>query len=495
MSGSSAHRFRVSYLSLAAPRDRLIAAVVSGIMIAAAESLHPWWPIAWIAPIPLLAAAFVAPRREAATLAALAGIIGSLSTTSYYIEVAGPVVTVLVPLGRALTLAIVVSITRLTVVRWRHWASIFVFPALMTSLDMIIASISRHGSSGSLAYSQMDALPVIQFASLAGTSGIVFVVSLFASTVAVAWYHHSNSRHYRTGYVLAATAIVLVLAFGVARLATAPAEPDVQVGLIVIDTAPNPHASSPDAPLWKTYEDAIADVARRGAHIVVLPEKIAAFTPKQAAQLRQALARVAESNKIYLLVGLTILEPTHKENRAWLFNPVGEVEADYAKRHLVPGFEDAFVPGGRIVARIIDGALTGIAICKDMDFPGLGRDYAELEMRMMLVPAWDFRRDGWLHSRMAILRGVEGGYTIVRAARNGLLTISDRYGRVLYQTASSARPYASIVENAPLGTGRETIYGAAGDLFGWIALGFALIVSLRAAISVSLWNWLRAGSR
>ncbi len=55
----------------------------------------------------------------------------------------------------------------------------------------------------------------------------------------------------------------------------------------------------------------------------------------------------------------------------------------------------------------------------------------------MYVPAWDFIKDDWLHSRMAILRGVENGYAIVRTARQGALTISDYRGKVLYEASSA----------------------------------------------------------
>src|SRR5581483_10268187 len=103
--------------------------------ISLAEGLHPWWPAAWIAPIPVLVAAFEAPRREAAGLAAIAGAIGCASMVGYYVEVTGPVVTTMIVLGRALELAIVVSVTRLTVVRWRHWLAIFVYPSLFAGLD------------------------------------------------------------------------------------------------------------------------------------------------------------------------------------------------------------------------------------------------------------------------------------------------------------------------------------------------------------------------
>jgi apolipoprotein N-acyltransferase len=56
-----------------------------------------------------------------------------------------------------------------------------------------------------------------------------------------------------------------------------------------------------------------------------------------------------------------------------------------------------------------------MTICKDMDFPGLSREYGQDDTALLLVPAWDFELDGWLHGRMAILRGVESGFSIARA--------------------------------------------------------------------------------
>jgi apolipoprotein N-acyltransferase len=157
----------------------------------------------------------------------------------------------------------------------------------------------------------------------------------------------------------------------------------------------------------------------------------------------------------------------------------GATEADYSKRHLVPGFEDSFIPGHGMMMRILQGTLTGIAICKDMDFPRLGHDYGRHDVRLMLVPAWDFGRDNWQHSRVAILRGVEGGYTIARAAREGFLTLSDSYGRVLYQAPSSDRPYASVVAKVPVGTG-VTPYTLVGNTFGWLALVMGVVLGVAA---------------
>ena len=62
----------------------------------------------------------------------------------------------------------------------------FCVSALTAGFDMLESSFSGHGSAASFAQSQMNAIAVIQIAALAGTSGVVFIVNLFASTLAVA---------------------------------------------------------------------------------------------------------------------------------------------------------------------------------------------------------------------------------------------------------------------------------------------------------------------
>ena len=353
---------------------RLVAAILSGAMISNAAGMHPWWPIAWIAVTPLLAAAFIASPRETVRLAVVTAVIGCLSTTGYYFEVAGPIVALLAPVGRAVELVVAVSLARRAVVQWRHWLSIFVYPALTAGFDMLESSFSGHGSAASFAQSQMNAIAVIQIAALAGTSGVVFTVNLFASTLAVAWHQRAEWSPFRTGYRLAGVLVFAALAFGFVRVVAAPREPGVPIGLVVVDTPVKVQAGSIDTAPWTTYKNAIDDAARRGARIVVLPEKIAPLTPTEASPLRRALASVAKLDQIYLLVGVAIAAPDRNENRAWLLNPSGATEADYSKRHLVPGFEKGFRPGRVKMIRILQGTLTEISICKDMDFPRLGRE-------------------------------------------------------------------------------------------------------------------------
>ena len=194
-------------------------------------------------------------------------------------------------------------------------------------------------------------------------------------------------------------------------------------------------------------------MVQHGAKVVVLPEKIARLDDPAADRVRTLLGQVASDNAVYLLAGVALLKSDHRENRAWLFAPTGELIGDYAKHHLLPGLEASFTSGREFVVRSVGTSRIGIAICKDMDFPTLGRRYAALGVEALLVPAWDFDQDAWWHARMAILRGVESGFAVVRSARRGLLTVSDRYGRIVDVTASWSAPVASLAVLAPFGSG------------------------------------------
>jgi hypothetical protein len=140
----------------------------------------------------------------------------------------------------------------------------------------------------------------------------VFIVNRFASIWAIAWYQGSLEGQFRRSHAVAGMVLV-ALAFGYVRLAVAPRQRQIPIGLVVQDTRSNVEANSIDAPLWATYRTGIDDVVRRGAVVVVLPAKIAPLTPAQAESMHDALDRFAEGKKIYLLVGsLSLLRVTRK---------------------------------------------------------------------------------------------------------------------------------------------------------------------------------------
>jgi apolipoprotein N-acyltransferase len=96
---------------------------------------------------------------------------------------------------------------------------------------------------------------------------------------------------------------------------------------------------------------------------------------------------------------------------------------------------------------------------------------------MLLVPAWDFDLDRWLHARMAVMRAVENGFGLARSACNGLLTLSDNRGRILAETATVPDPF--VLVGGRVNVARETTsYTRTGDWFAWLCV--AVFVSLLA---------------
>jgi apolipoprotein N-acyltransferase len=70
---------------------------------------------------------------------------------------------------------------------------------------------------------------------------------------------------------------------------------------------------------------------------------------------------------------------------------------------------------------------------------------------------------------MAIVRGVEAGFSIARVAGRGSLTISDNRGRVVAEARSDEARFVTLA--APIPGGRErTLYSRWGDWVAWASV-------------------------
>ena len=162
-----------------------------------------------------------------------------------------------------------------------------------------------------------------------------------------------------------------------------------------------------------------------------------------------------------------------RRNEALIFAANDAGPSTYFKRHMVPGLEAAFVPGD---LTFLPRDQTGVAICKDMDFPStLRSDARSGHPTLLAVPAWDFDRDGWWHARLAIMRGVEDGFAVARAAKQGLLSLSDGYGRIIALSASTKSGMVSLIGDLPRGPG-HTVYLDIGDAFAWASSAGSILL-------------------
>ncbi len=446
------------------------------------SGLHPVWWLAWFAPVPVLLISARASRRAAFGLSALAWFLGSLNMWHYLlraIEVPLPLV-LLLSLVPACLFGLAVLLFRGFVLRGALWRAVLVFPAFWVTFEYLNSLASPHGTFPNIGYTQMDFLPVLQVVSVTGIWGIGFCLFLLPATMSALLSQYGTRRDKVRLAIVIGVFLALLLGFGSWRLIATPSpEHSVRIGLVATGTGTTfPHDDRAALALFQDYSAQAAGLAAQGAQLIVLPEKIALISDPATSQVDAMYAAAAARAKANILVGLDRGTIARRVNEARLYSPAGTLSAIYVKHHLVPGFEDADQPGTKITALDQPTGTWGIQICKDLDFPGLSRQYGARRVALLLVPAWDFTLDGWLHGRMAVMRGVESGFTIARAAKQGLLTISDARGRILAQQDAATVPLASLVATAPL-RHDDTLYVRWGDWFAVlnvVGLGVLLLV-------------------
>ena len=363
------------------------------------------------------------------------------------------------------------------------WA-VVAFPAVRVAFEYLLAICGPHGTAGNLAYTQVDLLPLLQLASITGPWGITFLVLLVPAALATAWQLRGTRGRALRIAGAAIVAVAAVLAFGVTRYVGDESGPLVRVGLVASDPPTSPAQAREGAAttaLLDAYARSAEALAAQGAQVIVLPEKIGVVVDPGTRDADARFQALADRTRAVIVVGLVHRAGAVDHNEARIYRPETPVEV-YLKHHLIPAFEQSFDPGAALSLLAQPPGTWGVQICKDMDFTAPSRDYGRAGVALMLVPAWDFVVDGLWHGRMAVMRGVESGFAIVRAAKQGYLTVSDNKGRILAEARGDAAPFSTLLTRVPA-VHVETLYLRFGDWFAWLALavlGVALIHLVRS---------------
>ena len=450
----------------------IVATLLSGAMFYLSQGLDDVWTLAWFAPAPLLWLAYgKAPAWQVALASIAAILVGEIYALQCYYGVIPPVVFLQVMGPQAVLFPLAVVFARIVERRGISLATLFAFPVCWTAFEFLSERAAPNGTYGSIAYSQVSAPVMIQSASLFGLYSITFLICLFANTLAMAMRaRRETAAAIGFGFVICAANVV----FGLVRLAEPEGEP-VRVAAMVNETAMRNawHARTlPEArAVADAYANATKSAAARGAKFVVTPEGgIVATAPLRSAIVAPLVA-VSKHTGTQIIAG--IYQSKSTADLALSILPDGTVQ-QYDKRHLVPVLEDMFTPGH---ATGWLGRGRAMQICKDLDFPATVRADAEMGARLMGVPAGDFGTDAWLHGRMAIMRGVENGFALVRAANEGLVTASDAQGRLIASKMDMPTGLTMVVADLPLGPG-PTLYTRTGDIFPWLCV--ALLIAIGA---------------
>ncbi len=214
----------------------------------------------------------------------------------------------------------------------------------------------------------------------------------------------------------------------------------------------------------ETFSKLVNSAASDGARYVQSPEMTGfveqsreklfdIVKPADEDILVAAAKSLAKTHQIWLHVGSTaILRSDGKvANRAYVIKPDGEIASTYDKIHMFDVDLDngeswressVYEPGNDAVISRIDGINTGLAICYDMRFPQLFRDYAMGGAEILTSPAAFTRQTGEAHWHALLrARAIENGAFMVAAAQGGL----HEDGRETYGHSLIVNPWGEIV--------------------------------------------------
>lgn len=452
------------------------AVLASAALFYLGTGLHPIWWLTWFAPLPVLLLAPRVSARAVAAAAFLAYLLGLANVATYYAHdlAIPPPQLIGVFAGTSAIFCACVLLFRGLVVRGRPLVAVVATASCWAAAEYAVAYLTPFGANWTLAITQADALPVLQVASATGAWGVSFLVIAVPAAVAAATAPGQRAGARLRAGVVAGAALLVALSYGAARLYESPAPPTAKVAAVAVRL---PGGTQPTAgtPAARGLLD--ADVAAMRAlggrtRLVVFPEKDVIADDATLPRLIERFTAAARETRRTAVVGVERRTHGRPLNTALVFPADGSAPAVYHKRYLLPGAEAGFATG--TTRAFVPGYAhhVAVAICADLGHPDLGRDNARAGARLMAVPALDFDVDAWSQSRVQYLRGVENGFSVVRASRRGDLTLVDGNGRVLRETRADTPHSQTTVAGAdlPLGDG-PTIYTRYGDWFAWLCAG------------------------
>ncbi len=218
--------------------------------------------------------------------------------------------------------------------------------------------------------------------------------------------------------------------------------------------------------------DLVAQAARRGAALVLLPEyfclmgdetdKVKHREPHGASNsspIQMALSQAAQANTIWIVGGTVPLvanDAQRVRNSVLVYGPDGQERARYDKIHLFAfqkgqeSYDEArtIEPGSLPVVCDTPAGRTGLSVCYDLRFPELYRAMAPLDM--IVMPAAFTYTTGNAHWELLIrTRAVENQCYVLASGQGG----RHENGRRTWGHSMLVDPWGEVINVLPEGEG------------------------------------------
>jgi apolipoprotein N-acyltransferase len=453
-----------------------------------------WWPLAFVAPIPVLwLVRGCRPGRSA-----LIGFVFGVSyfgALLYWILLFGELGWVsLVLMSGAYTAAF----GALAPALWRPEHPVLSLVGLAgswTVLEWVRGAFPLGGFAwGQLGSTQVDA-PMLPLASVTGVWGLSFVVLLVAGLLLLALERWGRGAARSLALVAACAGLILLP--GIVPV-PAPDGRAIDVAAIQVDVESVEHLNgvAEDLAVARLNVERHLGLVGNAPDLVVWGEGAldpgATADGETFAEVTGAIASVGAPT----LAGAIVNDPDGTQRTSTLaFDGSGRVVDRYDKVHLVPFGE--YVPWrnlleGRIGAidqvpidrvageRVRNLQLNGLPpigapICYENSFPAIDRSMVRQGAALLVVTinnaSYERTAASEQHLQMSRLRAVENGRWVIHAAVSGISAFIDPEGRVV-DSRGLFEP--AVMRHEVVASSRTTIYTRFGEWVPWASLVLAL---------------------
>lgn len=346
---------------------------------------------------------------------------------------------------------------------------------------------------GTAAVGQYMFLPLIQNVSLFGLFFIALIINLFAAALSLFVKYPAKKL-----LIYAVFALNIPIITGTVMLqiphaeATAIKTATLQGNVLSMEKW---NESRLDG-IIERYEKLAEEAAENGAKLIVLPES--AIPSDYDYAIYKRFADIAQQYNCTILMSALTRDGNIKYNSVFAIYPDGGESETYSKRHLVPFGEylpfrkllvevlpfledlnlssSPYTAGSSSVIMLEDGTTIGCLICFDSIFAPLAVDSAEKGAELMLVST----NDSWYedspavyqHMAHSVLRAVETGKWLVRAANTGISCYISPDGFIYDQTEplTETIAYHTVYTNSS-----RTLYSRIGDSIMLLPMLYILI--------------------
>jgi apolipoprotein N-acyltransferase len=480
-----------------------------------------FYPLAWIALVPLLVVIAKHPSPRRAFL--LAWLVGTVFfyATCYWLTYSmihyGGMPTALAYL-LLLPAAIVIGVfpglfalmLALSIKQWNAWA-LLLAPVFWTAFEWI-----RLGVTGqlwnALGYSQAYHSFLIQPARWGGVYLVSFLIVVINSVVALLILRRTRWTIGAAVVLLLAIVFVILISPGTTMLVNRPMSRNRDVQIVAVQ---------PNVPMnaVKSVEETNQLIERHFAlstrglqslgntpnpKLVIWPESPMNFSYSNDKALQERLAGFTKQNHTSLL--FNSLEPAPADgayNSALLINEEGRLISQYDKIRLMPfgeyvplpqwlpgaslisGIVGEFTPGDSYTLMRVGDRRAAVFICIEAAYPWIARRLSSDGANLLI----NISNDGYLgpnavmrqHLANAILRAAENGKPVLRVTNTGLTALINDRGEVLDLTGGFQPDVR--VWHEPMSTGGDTFYTRHGDIFVQLCTAITVLVLIAILFS------------